>query len=87
LSTVSIMSGIQAYSLLCLASRQPWFTPTTASRSWPPITPYGYASELLGTLRVAQQRLGQDQTCNGRSGEGGIVGAIASLDANPCRFL
>jgi hypothetical protein len=37
-------------------------------------------------LRVAQQRLGQDQAFHGRSGEGGIVAAMASLDANPCRF-
>ncbi len=48
--------------------------------------PDPHASELLDTLRVAQQRIGQDRTFNGRSGEGGIIAAMASLDANPCRF-
>jgi hypothetical protein len=48
--------------------------------------PDPHASELVGTLRVAQQRLGQDRKFRGRSGGGGIVAAVASLDANPCRF-
>ncbi len=38
------------------------------------------AAELLDTVRVAQQRLGQDQTFNGRSGEGGIVAASSPMD-------
>ncbi len=38
------------------------------------------ASELLDTLRVAQQRLGQGQTFNGRSGEGGVVAASSPMD-------
>ena len=38
------------------------------------------AEELLDTIRVAQQRLGQGQTFNGRSGEGGIVAASSPMD-------
>ena len=38
------------------------------------------AEELLDTLRVAQQRLGQGQTFNGRSGEGGVVAASSPMD-------
>ena len=38
------------------------------------------AEELLDTIRVAQQRLGQGQTFNGRSGEGGVVAASSPMD-------
>ena len=38
------------------------------------------AVELLDTIRVAQQRLGQGQTFNGQSGEGGVVAASSPMD-------
>ncbi len=38
------------------------------------------AEELLDTLRVAQRRLGQDQTFGGKSGDGGIVAASSPMD-------
>jgi hypothetical protein len=38
------------------------------------------ASELLDTIRVAQQRLGRGQTFNRRSGAGGVVAASSPMD-------
>ena len=38
------------------------------------------AEVLLDTIRVAQRRLGQGQTFNGRSGDGGIVAASSPMD-------